>query len=65
MSLLPEKLVASPLKAGWIREVKIKDLSLYRTDNIVVHKDKYISDIIKSLLDADYRNLYTNEGYDN
>ena len=64
MSLLPEKLVQSPLKVGWIKEVTIKDVSLYRTDNIVIHKDKYRSDIIQSMLDADYKDDYL-EGYNN
>ncbi|MBR2281110.1 MAG: LysR family transcriptional regulator [Spirochaetales bacterium] len=65
VSILPEKIVRHFLQIGWVKEIRLSDVCLTRTDHIVVHKDKYISDVLNELLGKNYRNDYADSGYDN
>ncbi len=58
ISILPERIVSHLAKVGWVRMVRIRDVDFSRVDHLVIHKDKYRSPIIKSLIDWDYRGRY-------
>jgi len=65
VSILPEKIVNHFIQIGWVREIGLSDVCLTKTDHIVVHKDKYISGVLKELLEMDYRKEYADIIYEN
>ncbi len=65
VSVLPEKIVAHFIQTGWVRKVNLSDANLTRTDHLVHHKDKYISEVMRDLLEVDYRKDYSRFRYEN
>ncbi len=65
VSILPEKIVNHFIQTGWVREIGLSDVCLTKTDHIVVHKDKYISGVLKELLEMNYRKEYADIIYEN
>ncbi len=63
VSILPAKIVAPHVKKGWVRVVGIKDINLTRKDYIVTHKDKYLSDAVKYIMNIDYQSEYSKTNY--
>lgn len=63
ISFLPEKLVAKPVSGGWLRKIFVTDADFGMTDHVVWHKDKYLSPLMKSLIDFDYRDFFKDTGY--
>ncbi len=57
-SILPERLVSNSLASGWIRKIDVTDADFSMFDHIVWHKDKYISPLMRELIDFDYRGLF-------
>lgn len=60
VSILPERIVSHLDLVGFVRIIKISDADFERVDHIVIHKDKYRSDIINELLNWKYANRYMN-----
>jgi len=63
VSILPEKIVSPHVRTGWIKVVNIKEICLTRRDYIVTHKDKYLSDTIKYIMNIDYQTEYSKTQY--
>ncbi|GLC32015.1 LysR family transcriptional regulator [Clostridium omnivorum] len=50
ISVLPYHLVERDLKAGSIKQIKIKNVSLTRQFNIIYHKNKYLTNSMKEFI---------------
>lgn len=63
VSILPKKIVSPHVRTGWVKVVNIKEICLTRRDYIVLHKDKYLSDTIKHIMNIDYQTEYSKTQY--